>query len=717
MLELARTVDPVPPRLFKPEVPRALEAVCLKAMARRKQDRYPGALTLAEEIQRHLAGEPVSVYPEGPIARAWRWCKRHRQAVERAAAVFLVLAMVVPTLVALRRAQQREQTRAAVAAFRSLADEAHFFAASILPDDDRAPYYDVRQAESKASDALAKAEAWGPGLTGLALADERDRERLRNEIYDLLLLLAQTRIAQQPDPGVARDALTLLDRAGRLRDPTRAYHRLRSMCADLLGDRATAAAEQARADKARTPAIALDHFLLGERLRTQAGAHDELTGAEPDRDRLQQAVGAYRRALELAPDHYWARYQMSRCYLALGRRLEAIEALGGCIALRPEASWGYSMRGLTLALQGRHDEASRDLDRAIALGSRPARLNRGVVFMLQKKDDAALADLAAVLEPPDDRRLIEAAYYRGLIELKRGRAGAAETEWNRALAANPDLHRVYWDRARLYFLSGDESHGKDDLNRYLALTRGAGFDLEGAEAFRLRARFLRLLALSAPAQKQAATGELALAELLKAIGGGDRAPVVYQERGAVLDHLGRDTQAIAAYTEALSLLPAHVETLVRRGWVHERLGNLAQAQADFTAALRHDPDDAEAHTGLGYVRARQRVADDAQREALQALLLRDKPRRISEYIILHNVACIYAVLARVDASRARPYQDQAIHLLRRALALWQSRGSGPNEINLIKGEVAFDRALRARPEFQALLRVAASPPLDPEPPQ
>ena len=70
LLEMARTVDPVPPRQVKPEIPRPLEAICLKAMARRKQDRYPGAGTLAEEVQRYLAGEPVSVYREGLPARS-----------------------------------------------------------------------------------------------------------------------------------------------------------------------------------------------------------------------------------------------------------------------------------------------------------------------------------------------------------------------------------------------------------------------------------------------------------------------------------------------------------------------------------------------------------------------------------------------------------------------------------------------------------------------
>jgi tetratricopeptide (TPR) repeat protein/tRNA A-37 threonylcarbamoyl transferase component Bud32 len=719
IIELARTVDPVPPRQVKAEVPRALEAVCLKAMARRKQDRYPGALTLAEEIQRYLAGEPVSVCPEGPVARAWRWCKRHSRAIERAAAAVLVLALIVLALVALHRAQQRKQAlaalrafhsldkqaRAAVGAFHSLADQAHFFAASTLPDDERAPYYDISQAESKAKEALAKVEPWGPGLTGLPSVDEPERDYLRNESYDLLLLLVQIRIPQRSGPDASRDLLPLLDRAGRLHEPTRAYHRLRSMCLAVVGDRATAAAEQARADDAKTPAIALDHFLDGETLRTQSGASDELTGAEPDRDRLAQAVEAYRKALELDPGHYWSRFQMGRCYLALGHRPEAVEALGGCIAVRPDAPWGYSARGLALALEQRYDEALRDLDRAIALGSRPAQLNRGVVFKLQQKFDQALADFEAVLQPPDDRRLIEAAYYRGVIELQRGRYLAAETEFNRALAANPGLPHVYLARARLDLLRGNLARGRDDFNRYLSLTRGAAFDLEGSEAYRLWGRFLRLRALDAPQEKQQTMiGLWALAELQKAIDHGDRAPVLYQDRGAVLDAFELSQQAIAAYTQALSLVPGHVETLVRRGWVYNNLGNLAEAKTDFTEAIRLDPDHAEAHAGLGYVSARQGAIGVAQQEALQVLLLRDKVHHKSDYFLFHNAACIYAVLALAVPNLATQYQDQAIDLLERAIALWRRRGDGPSEIDAIKGEPAFRGSLWARPEFQKLIQ-------------
>ncbi len=94
---LARVVadDPEPPRRRVPGTPAALEAVCLKALAKRPADRYPSAREMADEIQRWLADEPVTVYRERLPARAGRWVKRHRVLVTSGAAATLVAALAL----------------------------------------------------------------------------------------------------------------------------------------------------------------------------------------------------------------------------------------------------------------------------------------------------------------------------------------------------------------------------------------------------------------------------------------------------------------------------------------------------------------------------------------------------------------------------------------------------------------------------------------------
>ena len=79
-----------PPRQVRPEIPAALEAVCLKALALKPEDRYPTPRALAADIKAWLADEPVSARPEPFNERARRWAKRNRTAVTAAAAALLV---------------------------------------------------------------------------------------------------------------------------------------------------------------------------------------------------------------------------------------------------------------------------------------------------------------------------------------------------------------------------------------------------------------------------------------------------------------------------------------------------------------------------------------------------------------------------------------------------------------------------------------------------
>ena len=115
--------------------------------------------------------------------------------------------------------------------------------------------------------------------------------------------------------------------------------------------------------------------------------------------------------------------------------------------------------------------------------------------------------------------------------------------------------------------------------------------------------------------------------------------------------------------------------------------------------VRLDPTHAEAHAGLGYVQASRKAPAEARRQAGLALL-----HGAGDYLVLHNIACVYARLAQTDAARAAEYEDQTLDHLRRAVELWRRGGSGPDEVQLIQGESAFHAGLRARPEFKQLVR-------------
>jgi serine/threonine protein kinase len=66
-----------PPEQVKRDTPRALAAVCCKAMATTPEDRYVSALELAAEIERWLADEPVHARRETVREKLQRGCRRH----------------------------------------------------------------------------------------------------------------------------------------------------------------------------------------------------------------------------------------------------------------------------------------------------------------------------------------------------------------------------------------------------------------------------------------------------------------------------------------------------------------------------------------------------------------------------------------------------------------------------------------------------------------
>ena len=125
------------PRQVNPEVAPALEAICLKAMAREPGDRYPTAKDLAADIERWLADEPVAVYREPWTKRASRFAKRHRTGVTAAGvlvATSLVGLAVGNVLVRRQRDIARQNALAATAVIEQLGKEMGDDAWALIPN-------------------------------------------------------------------------------------------------------------------------------------------------------------------------------------------------------------------------------------------------------------------------------------------------------------------------------------------------------------------------------------------------------------------------------------------------------------------------------------------------------------------------------------------------------------------------------------------------------
>jgi serine/threonine protein kinase len=81
--------DPRPPRRLNEHIPRDLETICLKAMAKSPSRRYQTAQEFADDLCRFLDGRPIKARRVGLAERVWRWSRRNPLAASLLLAVCL----------------------------------------------------------------------------------------------------------------------------------------------------------------------------------------------------------------------------------------------------------------------------------------------------------------------------------------------------------------------------------------------------------------------------------------------------------------------------------------------------------------------------------------------------------------------------------------------------------------------------------------------------
>jgi hypothetical protein len=69
--------DPVPPRTIKPDVAPDAQTIALKALEKEPARRYADAREFADDLERHLRGEPIEARPVGVLGRMVRRCRRN----------------------------------------------------------------------------------------------------------------------------------------------------------------------------------------------------------------------------------------------------------------------------------------------------------------------------------------------------------------------------------------------------------------------------------------------------------------------------------------------------------------------------------------------------------------------------------------------------------------------------------------------------------------
>jgi tetratricopeptide (TPR) repeat protein/tRNA A-37 threonylcarbamoyl transferase component Bud32 len=295
-----------PPRLVARGIDPALEAVCLKAMARRPAERYSSCRALAEEIERWMADEPVTAWREPVSRRARRWIGRNRTAVTAAAVALLCGVVGLATVAGVQARANVALTQANRTTSRALAE--------------------TRKAQAETQQALAQSE----------------QSREQAEAVSAFLVEA----FRSPDPAqTGRDVkmADVLDKASaRLEQEFGGSPLTKGVLLDALGrtyrglglfDRAVSL--HARACELREAALGPDH---PDTLKSR----NRLGNAYSDAGRLVEAIAVHeetlkRREAALGPDHpdtLSSRNNLATDYRVAGRLSEAIALHEATLKLR-----------------------------------------------------------------------------------------------------------------------------------------------------------------------------------------------------------------------------------------------------------------------------------------------------------------------------------------------------------------------------------------------
>ena len=103
--------EPVRPREHDRRVPRDLETIVLKAIAKAPADRFADAGAMAAELGRFLQGRPIRSRRLSLVERLWRWSRRNPAlaASSLAAAALAVILVIGSVAAAWTYRQQRDQ--------------------------------------------------------------------------------------------------------------------------------------------------------------------------------------------------------------------------------------------------------------------------------------------------------------------------------------------------------------------------------------------------------------------------------------------------------------------------------------------------------------------------------------------------------------------------------------------------------------------------------
>jgi eukaryotic-like serine/threonine-protein kinase len=509
--------SPVPPSRLNHRVPRDLETICLKCLAKEPHRRYESAADLAADLEAFQRGEAISARRPNSVERIYRWIRRRpaASALIAASTLFVAVLIGIAGWIAVEDANRRHAIEIDLREIGHLQEEAKWIDAGVV---------------------LQRAEARLPknGVSDLGKRLKQARSDL-----DLVVALDRIRLNRETNSGelvyyrgrADREYLATFEKSGLARATDRAdvvAQRVHASAVRLaliaaLDDWAVCAADKGRrlwlldilsrtdsdpmgwSSRIRAPSSWDDLPTLNKLAETVPVKGESVSLLLALGERLRAAGGDatpfFRRVQENHPADFWSNILLGDSLFSVAPT-EAGGYYRAALASRPEAAVAYTALGDALKTQKRPEEALRYYRQALAIDPNYARgyANLGNILRDTKQNKEAIecyrtairidsnyawAHLGlayALTDSAQDDEALE--HYRQFLAtgpaiphvvnivrsdlIRHGQGEEVRLEWKKALELDPPNHDAWFGYAELCLFLENESEylsAKQDLMR------------------------------------------------------------------------------------------------------------------------------------------------------------------------------------------------------------------------------------------------------------
>lgn len=358
----------------------------------------------------------------------------------------------------------------------------------------------------------------------------------------------------------------------------------------------------------------------------------------------EQAVRAYKRAVQFDPDYATAHHNLGVMYYKMGRFAEARAELETAIGLWPDLPRFYYTLGLVLKDEKKLSEAIDSFSKAISLAPDYANAyyRRGRAYSYIGELEKACSDLEEVIKL--DPEAHDALYNLGEVYIPLRKWQEAEVAFLQYLTIKPNDPDAFY-RMGLIFVgsSGDSEQAMENFQMAVDLDPGhmeARFQLSLLHA---RKRYRE------PSHRQEAITHLrSLIEIYEEMGDFDRIHDAFFILGSVYDDDPDDADlAIAAYRSGLRLAEWSAEAHNNLGVLYSQKGAIDEAVKEFREAIRIDLEYESPYHNLAKVYFYQRNEE----------IVRDFQQWIEELPEMSARILFNLSLALMDVGRAEAYES------------------------------------------------------------